>query len=527
MEKRRARNELLKARETAVQRQARESREKNPPVKKTKVFLWKKDEDGVYCRESFFQAENGMHLDAYGRNQKIYDAFSNEWDCCEEFGTLSPDEFPDGDDSDDEYQMMPPTSVAVEDQAMGPDTPQPIPAVNDRSFSIVPSVEMIFDWEDLETSQLLYEIYGFVAPLPLPTQSSSPSDRDRSLLLTIVGLKRNDLDFFKSPVAPFALEFLQLLSASKTPKNSTWDIANGNRLLISGSGLFQRMRVIERTDNPGQDEKWFVFNFKEVATVPWMVAVTNVIDAFFVCRLDHPHPRGSPLTDFEVARELLNNGIQFSTLLPVRPLPRSIGPVITVPVRLSGYKFTIDDYYAYEQQRAALLSDPHVARSALLRGGIVWRLAVATLSFDDVLEGPTTAATLQRRGIIVHTSDDSVDLCDDGLSQLELDIICGLYHCYTGMLNFTFLIRHPTIIFIGQGTAFASKSWWPTDSNWQKNAQHTRWTEKSDHFFKSRLAKYRAGTGEPSNFEQWRQIIRGSSITRRINSKIGSAYEVF
>ena len=158
------------------------------------------------------------------------------------------------------------------------------------------------------------------------------------------------------------------------------------------------------------------------------------------------------------APEQWHSIFQFSTLLPVRPLPRSVGPVITVPVRLSGYKFTIDDYYVYEQQRAALLSDPRVARSALLRGGIVWHLAVATLSFDDVLEGPTTAATLQRRGIIVHTSDDSVDLCDDGLSQLELDIICGLYHCYTGMLNFTFLIRHLTIIFIGQGTAFASKS---------------------------------------------------------------------
>jgi hypothetical protein len=138
----------------------------------------------------------------------------------------------------------------------------------------------------------------------------------------------------------------------------------------------------------------------------------------------------------------LNHGIQFSTLLPVKPLPRSIqvGPAITVPVRLPGYKFTQNDYYAYEQQRAALLSDPRVARSALLRGGIVWRLAVATLSFDDVLEGPTTAATLQRRGIIVKTNDDSLatDLCDDGLSQLELDIICGLHHCYTGMFFLPF-----------------------------------------------------------------------------------------
>ena len=120
-------------------------------------------------------------------------------------------------------------------------------------------------------------------------------------------------------------------------------------------------------------------------------------------------------------------------------MPRLIGPVITVPVRLPGYKFTQDDYYAYEQQCAALLSDPRVERSALLCGGIVWRLAVATLSFDDVLEGPTTATTLQRRGIIVKTNDDLTDLCDNGLSQLELDIICGLHHCYRGMFFLSLL----------------------------------------------------------------------------------------
>ena len=62
-------------------------------------------------------------------------------------------------------------------------------------------------------------------------------------------------------------------------KNVTWDIANGNRMSISGSGLFHRMRVIERTGNLGGEDKWFVFDFKEAATVPWMVAVPNVIDA--------------------------------------------------------------------------------------------------------------------------------------------------------------------------------------------------------------------------------------------------------
>jgi hypothetical protein len=485
--------------------------------------LWKRTESGEYRRESFYQAENGMHLDAYGKNQKIYDPFSNEWDCCSEFGALSEDDVDDAD-IDGDFDMMPSPSAAAEDQALGPDTPltdplepftsQPAPAV-DRSFSVTRPAEISFDLRDFETSQILYQCYGFVTPLPLPTKPSSLSKKENTLLSTIVGLQRNDVEFFKSPAASFAVEFLGFLDASKTPKNTSWDLASGNRMSIAGSGLFRQMRVI---DNGG--EMWYVFDFKEVATVPWMVALPNVVDALYVCRLDHTG--GLQITDFEIARELLNHGIQFSTLLPVKPLPPSVAPAITVPVRLPGYKFTEDDYYAYEQQRAALLSDPRVARAALLRGGIVWRLAVATLSFDDVLEGPTTAATLQRRGIIIRTSDG--DLCDDGLSQLELDNICGLYHCLTGILFFH--SQPSSNNYIDQG-GHALKSWWPTDSNWQNNSQHTRWTEKSDSFFESRLAALQRGTAVPLNFEEWRTRIRGSSSTRRIKAFISSASEDF
>jgi hypothetical protein len=440
-EKRRARNELLKARETPKERQSRESREKNPPTKKTKVFLWSRTESGDYRRESFFQAENGMHLDTYGEKQKIYDAFSNEWDCCSEFGESSDNEFWDEDGIDDDFPMMPPSSTAAGDQALGPDTSlagpllratsQPAPAAEDRSFTIARPAQIAFDWHDFETPQLLYDFYGFVAPLPLPTQPSSISLTNRSLFSTVAGLQRNDTEFFTSPAASSALEFLTCLNGSMTPKNASWDLASGNRLSICGSQLFRRMRVIECPVNEGEEEKWYVFDFKEAAKVPWMVALHNVVDALYVCRLDRIG--GLQMTDFEVARELLYRGIQFNTLLPVNPLPRSIAPVLAVPVRLPGYKFTQDDYFAYEQERAALLRDPRIARAALLRGGIVWRLAVATLSFDDVLDGPTTAATLRRQGVVLKTSDASVDLCDDGLSKLELDIICGLHHCLTGL----------------------------------------------------------------------------------------------
>src|SRR5208282_1210554 len=134
----------------------------------------------------------------------------------------------------------------------------------------------------------------------------------------------------------------------------------------------------------------------------------------------------------ELARELLNRGIRFHTLLLLPCIRPSPPAPVSIPLRLSGYEFTSKDYHAYVQERSALLADTRVARAALLRGGVVWRLAMATLSFDDVLQGPSVAATLYHRGVCFKIGDDSVELCDDGLSQLEYDIICGPYRCYTG-----------------------------------------------------------------------------------------------
>jgi hypothetical protein len=423
------------ARETPRERQSRESREKKPPTKKTKVFLWSRNEGGGYTRESFFQSENGAHLDSFGENQKVYDAFSNKWDCCEEFGEFTDHDFAvagEDDESDDEYPPMPPP-ISVTDTVMEP--AEPLHDDEERLFNVDPPTVINFDWEDLETSALLYQFLGFVPPLPIPDKPSSTIvPQDKTFFSTIVGLVREDSAFFESGLASSALEFLKHLSALRTPTNATWDIATGNRLWIAKSQMFRRMRVIERFDEKDRKERWFMFDFKDSARVPWKIAVRHVNNALFVCRLDRPG--GIPLLDFEVARELLYRGIQFSTLLPLKSLPPTIAPSVTVPVRLFGYEFTVEDYHAYEQERAALLKDPRIARAALLRGGIVWRLAVATMSFDDVLQGPSTAATVFRRGNIFRTDDESKDLCDDGLSQAELDVICGLHYCRNGLFSF-------------------------------------------------------------------------------------------
>jgi hypothetical protein len=469
-ERRAARNEQLKLRETPNQRQSRESRENNPPTRRTKVFIWSRIEGGGYCRQSFYHAENGVHLDWYGKNQKRYDSFANEWDCFEEFGEPCSDDVDDDGNSDNEYPPMPPPrSAATIDDALETSSDhyesssaivaETFPEPEDRSFSVPAPVDNnTFDWEELETAQILYEFLGFVPPLPLPNQPSTLNKKDRSLVTDIVGLTRIDHAFFGSPVANYAATFLNTVKLKQTPPNSTWDIAHGNRLSILSSNMFRRMRLIKRIDEPSSDkgkgkekdddddgddggggggnkvdmERWHVFDFKEEATVPWMIAVRNPIDALYICRLDRPGTR--PYSDFEVARQLLNRGIQFYTFLRVRPMPRYVGPPIFLQQRLQDYQFSLDDYHAYERDRAALLSNPRVARAALLRGGIVWRLAVATMSFDDVLEGPTTAATVLRQGNILKL-DDSMDFCDDGLSQLELDILTGVYHVPDGIFQ--------------------------------------------------------------------------------------------
>ena len=88
------------------------------------------------------------------------------------------------------------------------------------------------------------------------------------------------------------------------------------------------------------------------------------------------------------------------------------------PAQLPGYQFMSNNYHAYVQQHCALPADSQVAQAALLQGGIVWWLTMATLSFDNVLYGP----------LLQHASNsllswcylqDWRQLCIDGLTQLE------------------------------------------------------------------------------------------------------------
>jgi hypothetical protein len=96
--------------------------------------------------------------------------------------------------------------------------------------------------------------------------------------------------------------------------------------------------------------------------------------------------------------------------------------------RPSNYKPDVADYYGYEQFRRRLLERPEILRAALMKGGIVWRLA--TLDVDEdlamkvILDGPTATASS-----IGHKFGEQ---SDDRLTDLMENIICGVYMIDTG-----------------------------------------------------------------------------------------------
>ena len=118
-----------------------------------------------------------------------------------------------------------------------------------------------------------------------------------------------------------------------------------------------------------------MFEFGEQAARPWLLAVEKAAVALYIVRMD------SAWTGYEIARSLVHRGIAFHTIrahacIPSTPIPHAEPTTIRPP----GYRFTVDDYRTYSRRREALLLGTPRGRAALLKVGIVWRLAVETLN---------------------------------------------------------------------------------------------------------------------------------------------------
>jgi hypothetical protein len=109
-----------------------------------------------------------------------------------------------------------------------------------------------------------------------------------------VGIDREESEFFASPFTQPALEFLNFQPL---------------QCLIMGLEKSLMLRYLIR---PVKGH--YIFAFGERATRSWLLAVGNAAVALYISRMD------SVLTDYEIARSLLHQGIAFYTCASMHPI---------------------------------------------------------------------------------------------------------------------------------------------------------------------------------------------------------------
>lgn len=426
--------------ETALERARRLDRERNPPIKSAKVFVWDRDPE-LPGREEVFASERIETLEEYGPEQKRYDSYWNEWDCCFEFGRFRT---PSPDDMEDEYMDMAPSAYEqTYDDAINilpPEQRCPTPLPDDLYEETDLPPDNFCHGPQSTLSGLISEVqetlalhYGMVLPDLNRVTPGEVLPKEKKFWLRWIGAceKRKLVQvvsqFWQTARGRFFVEFTRQL-LNEQPIVCDFDLENS-------PSFYQRLDSIAihknfDSDVPGKYLYVFLFN-EAFVTVPWRLAVTTASDALLVCRLNPQY------LDADLARFLALRGIPFRTLLAEPLMPPSIScpdVELYLPQRPFGYQFTKADYEAYLNCRSRILRRPRM-RAAILRGGYMWRLTIGSVSVDELLEGPVGGGSLLAiDGSLLATDNNEYPvLLDDKLTHNEMDWLCGMYICATGM----------------------------------------------------------------------------------------------
>jgi hypothetical protein len=439
----RRQKEMMKV-ESPRDRQARESRARTPGVKNAKVYEWEKTQSSggreVYQRVKVNKKRNENVYCFYKPYQRLFNAFSNEWDLCHEFniGNKGYESDSDSDYDDPNYPVkfvsqpkstpllapladpmapsadpMAPSAdlMALSADPMAP-SPAPMDIVEQEDGSAAPTDSR----DPLNTLSL---VYGYV---PRTSADNVPSTFNWDGILRFLGFFRN-LDTLDVP-EPEKSAMMNFFSTVVSDAN---DMGTG----------FENLFPFRQVQRPSED--LFVFSSPPSDACHWVLGIHSPAAALYVCRYILENPRAH--TILTVANRLLQEGIRFRTLLPLTCSHRQLTVNKSYEpktYRLINHTFTAADFDVAMLACQSVLTSPQ-GRAALLRGGIVGRIAKEFLSVDGVLDGPSVEVTAHRVGYIGPSGNDNTRFCDDQLTDNEIAIICGTYSLYTGEFHFLHL----------------------------------------------------------------------------------------
>ncbi len=298
-----------------------------------------------------------------------------------------------------------------------------------------------------------------------------------------------------------SLIMMSCLNDKRYPPSDICDIIPGSTQPHPMSAVNQNLNVTRTRDG-------YVIHstVSDAADVTWDLFISRSSTLFEIVR------RGWVQSKVVIAKELLSRGIAFHTVLEV-PLPDLTvalppkTPLVTYPF---GYKFTTDDYVVYEARRDSLLRQPR-GRAALMKGGIMWRLALEVLDEESVI------LWLERKGeyeFRIETQDRC--FVDDDLSEVELDLIAGVSHVHTSKCGVSVhkllvLISWTGSGMLGENADASGSSWWPKHRTWQQSGYDVGvWTWHNEMWFRRRREAILQGTATPMIATRWRQALKGN-----------------
>jgi hypothetical protein len=412
-------------RESAEHKARREQREtKNssfltPTRNGAPVFYWEEHLTGFRIRTRVPHRDVYEIWGRYANSQKRYDSLVDEWDICTEFDpdAIAPDY---DDDEDDDIDAGTPFQTQ-QLQTHAPDTAvweEVSPNYQQESLSA-----SIQDTGETFDNIVCYR-YGLSIPPGLYQRLNLVSQPELKDTRRILANERAPL--LDAHLAEAIRDLVQCLidiakGPAKSIPSSLWDLNQHNhRYLSSRRDLVISIR--EKDTDQGIVYLLTTNQLPPERNVQWTIVLEDAATALeCVRRRWGPH-------FIDVANELYTRGYPFSTrLVGPQPLTTPRPAINILGYRPKGYNPLPCDYAAYEALRDSFLATPR-ARAALLKGGIVWRLAKEVVPEVTVVNGPSSESLLTGRAFRC----DEQYLWDDELTEEELNLICGVYKVQTG-----------------------------------------------------------------------------------------------
>jgi len=473
--------------ETLPERQARESREVSATEKgyskSCTVFQWE-EARGFYLRAKVNRSEVPAIWNDYPASRRVYNSHINEWDLCPPIPPFSDEltaydlvDIQQYDDELDAFDNAPTTLKAPSDQYTAQHSGQ-----MDELASLEPSTQptvLTFDIVEHLKDRYGYDVHR--------RPSWTPNLHGQQVADVAVA-KRHLL--FESAshhacLAPAIENFCNILTNQHVRLHNlppAWDLHN---LRLESTSL--RLSLGARYDDPGA--RLYVISSTTTVQAHWVICLHDPTTVLQIYR-----NRWTALDT--IVRELISRGIPFNTGLP-DPTPnrvegryRSKGLGLRPPL----YQPRSDDYSAYVAARNDIFRS-HLGRAALLKGGLIARLARDIVDVSDVLSGPDPSTSLQ------VGATGQVKLVDDNLSDYMLDVISGVYYVETE--------TDPNV--------HQHLSWWPKYGVWCTSGFTEQWSADAETWYQSRLQEIANGRAKLYNSKDWKSSLRRyNTHTRRL-----------